>query len=45
MVTAPSHGLPAVLARLEQELALELKDKAPSQQEEFLFRRAIVELA
>ena len=35
----------AVLARLEQELALELKDKAPSQQEEFLFRRAIVELA
>lgn len=35
----------AVLARLEQELAPELKDKAPSQQEEFLFRRAIVELA
>lgn len=35
----------AVLARLEQELAQELKDKAPSQQEEFLFRRAIVELA
>lgn len=35
----------AVLARLEQELVPELKDKAPSQQEEFLFRRAIVELA
>lgn len=35
----------AVLARLEQELAPELKNKAPSQQEEFLFRRAIVELA
>lgn len=35
----------AVLARLEQELAPELKNKAPSQQEELLFRRAIVELA
>ncbi len=35
----------AVLSRLEQELATELADKAPSQQEELLFRRAIVELA
>lgn len=35
----------AVLSRLEQDLATELKDKTPSQQEEFLFRRAIVELA
>lgn len=34
-----------VLTRLEQELASELKDKTPSQQEELLFRRAIVELA
>ena len=35
----------AVILRLEQELAAELQDKSPSQQEELLFRRAIVELA
>lgn len=35
----------AVLSRLEQELAPQLQEKAPSQQEELLFRRAIVELA
>ena len=35
----------AVLARLEQELAQELQGKTPSQQEELLFRKAIVELA
>ena len=35
----------AVLARLEQDLAQELQGKIPSQQEELLFRKAIVELA
>ena len=35
----------AVLSRLEQELSQELQGKTPSQQEELLFRKAIVELA
>lgn len=34
-----------VVARLEQDLAAELTGKTPVQQEEILFRRAIVELA
>ena len=34
-----------VLSRLEQELSQELQGKTPSQQEELLFRKAIVELA